>query len=359
MSNFPRLYKTDSKGKTRIWQVEVIDKTYVSVIVVTHGELLGKQQVKETVINSGKNIGKANETSCLEQANLEAQSKWNKQIDKGYSLDGKSNNFLPMLAHKMKDHAHKIKYPCVVQPKLDGLRCFIYWDSNLKKPVAKSRKNKEWKAIPHIIQALHKFFEDNPNIILDGEIYCDPKVMDFQEILSAVKRDKPNDKSALAQFWCYDAYDMSNSDLSFGERWKLIPEKLVIKVDNTICESMIEIQNQQIHNTTVICVEGSMVRNIDSPYEIDKRSYNLLKLKDFDDDEFEIVGKKEDKNGECVFECWSKEANKSFECKPKGTNEERVQYLLDDNIGKMLNVRYFGLSQDKIPRFPVGIYIRY
>jgi DNA ligase-1 len=36
--------------------------------------------------------------------------------------------------------------------------------------------------------------------------------------------------------------------------------------------------------------EGIMVRNPNSPYEISKRSSYLQKYKEFDDDEFEIIG---------------------------------------------------------------------
>ena len=36
--------------------------------------------------------------------------------------------------------------------------------------------------------------------------------------------------------------------------------------------------------------EGIMVRNQKASYKIDKRSYDLLKYKTFEDDEFEIIG---------------------------------------------------------------------
>ena len=72
----------------------------------------------------------------------------------------------------------------------------------------------------------------------------------------------------------------------------------------------------------------------------------------------EIVDKTEDKNGECVFICLDKNTNKTFSCKPEGSHELRVQYLEDDNIGKFLTVRFFELTDEGIPRFPVGVYVR-
>ena len=36
------------------------------------------------------------------------------------------NMIRPMLAHKYADKQKHIKYPCFVQPKLDGVRCLAY-----------------------------------------------------------------------------------------------------------------------------------------------------------------------------------------------------------------------------------------
>ena len=35
-----------------------------------------------------------------------------------------------------------------------------------------------------------------------------------------------------------------------------------------------------------------------------------------------------------------------------------MQYLEDDNIGMLLTVRFFELTDEGIPRFPVGVCIR-
>ena len=63
------LYKKDSKGKVRQWDVSVSDST----ITVSSGLLDGKKTSQVTACK-GKNIGKANETSPEEQALLEAQA---------------------------------------------------------------------------------------------------------------------------------------------------------------------------------------------------------------------------------------------------------------------------------------------
>ena len=113
------LYKQE-----QIWTCIVIDYGTYAEIEVLFGKKGGKIQKKITRIDVGKNIGKANETTYLQQAVSEAESKINKQKDKLYSewQHVLHSRILPrpMLAHTYDKHAHKIKFPCYVQPKLDG-----------------------------------------------------------------------------------------------------------------------------------------------------------------------------------------------------------------------------------------------
>lgn len=119
------LYK---EGKQ--WSCIVINKLTHAVIRVSFGKIGGKIQDKDTTITEGKNIGKANETTYLDQAISEAKSKVSKQKDKlythrllsddTYKLMSSFVNVRPMLAQSYDKHAHKIQFPCYLQPKLDG-----------------------------------------------------------------------------------------------------------------------------------------------------------------------------------------------------------------------------------------------
>lgn len=130
----PKLYKLTSTGKIQEWEIS----TENNVIVVIQGQADGKKQVYRDVIKNGKNIGRSNETTPSQQADAEAQAKWDKKSKKDYCLTIEKANlnkkekranlggYLPMLAHSWKKHAHKyLKYPCYVQPKLDGLRLLL------------------------------------------------------------------------------------------------------------------------------------------------------------------------------------------------------------------------------------------
>ena len=352
----PKLYKIDSKNSIREWYCETIDFGSYSEIVVTHGSKDGKLQEKRTRISKGKNIGKSNETTHQEQAESEAISKWRKQLDKGYSLVPEKV-FLPMLAQDYSKHKKKIIYPAYVQPKLDGSRCTIrkMGDSI----VGLSRKGKEWKVINHITDSLKLFFDENPNIILDGELYS--KELTFQEILSAVKRDEPNELTEKVKFFCYDCYDKALTQLPFEERIKIVNSMddflHVEKVESIVVSSEDDVD--EYHDLFVSKgYEGAILRNNHGLYKVNGRSYDLQKVKKFEDAEFKIVGMKLDKNNECVFEC--EIPGGTFEVKPEGTHEERVEYYNQKNIGKMLTVKYFGFTTSKIkePRFPVGKFIR-
>ena len=73
------LYCVNKSGGVQEWHVWADgDK-----VLVEHGKFGGKLQRKETTCTS-KNVGRANETTPEQQAMLEAQSKYNKQVDKYY-----------------------------------------------------------------------------------------------------------------------------------------------------------------------------------------------------------------------------------------------------------------------------------
>ena len=117
------LYGKDSKGDLRVWSIY----TEGSEVVVKHGKLGGKVQEKRYT-TEGKNQGKSNETTPEQQAGLEAEAKYAKQLKSGYFPDKDDAlgyiEFTPQKAHNYNDQAHKIVYPCLGQKKLDG--CFSY-----------------------------------------------------------------------------------------------------------------------------------------------------------------------------------------------------------------------------------------
>lgn len=371
----PKLYKLSATGKIQEWEIEVVEgMTNHFGYIVTHGQQGGKLQISAVTWSKPKNVGKANETTSEQQAISEAQSKWKKQLDKGYRADldaaklADAKMYLPMLAQEYSKAKNKIKFPCVVQPKLDGIRCLAYRRDG--RMVLQSRKGKEFKSIPHIAAALELIITDE-HTVLDGELF--KKGDDFETIASAVKRDEPSDLSKTAEYHIYDMFDLRRPSMTYRER--LVNVRFVhsdIVQQKNPCLRIV--QSKQVNSEAEIEAiyeqhiaegyEGSIVRNLDGPYEQNRRSPNLQKVKPMDDEEFEIIGGKEGEGaatGMCVFQCITK-AGHEFDVFPKGTAERRRQYLKDlpNLIGKMLTVEFNGYTNtdEPKPRFPRGKAIR-
>jgi DNA ligase-1 len=367
----PTLYKRSSKGATQVWNICVQQSTDGFDVVTEYGQEDGKMQVSRVKITKGKNIGRGNETTAEEQAVSEAKSKWNKQLDKGYSQNGPAEfNLLPMLAQDYTKQGKKIVFPSFYQPKLDGFRCLARYENG--KVVLTTRNGKIYEVVPHIEEALLEVFKYvGHNYIFDGEIYRHG--WKFQDIVKAAKRKTPTAKSHQLQ---YHIYDIADASLTFAERHERIEKFLVddiklypqiadtlFPVDTFVCESPDEI----IKALDIFLsqkYEGIILRNAAGKYEFDHRSYDLQKLKKFMDDDFEIVsvnsgkGKFEDLS---IFVCKT-DSGALFNCVPKGTTQERTYWKENakDIIGKKLTVRFFewSTSKPKLPRFPVGIAIR-
>jgi DNA ligase-1 len=105
-----------------------------------------------------------------------------------------------------------------------------------------------------------------------------------------------------------------------------------------------------------------MLRNIDSVYQQGFRSNDLQKYKEFQEEEYLIVGFDQgdgrDK-GTVIWKCQTKEG-RMFSVRPRGTNEHRQKLFKNGKsyVGKQLTVIFQELSELNVPRFPVGKAVR-
>ncbi len=76
------LYKTTKQSKVQQWSISTSADTYT----VTFGQVDGAMQTVTTTC-SPKHIGKSNETSASQQAELEAAALVAKKLKSGYSTD--------------------------------------------------------------------------------------------------------------------------------------------------------------------------------------------------------------------------------------------------------------------------------
>jgi len=216
------LFNLDSKNKVRQWSISVDqNEDGTATISIRQGLKDGKLTERKTNITQGKNIGRANETTPLQQALSEAESKAKKQQDKGYQEDipaaadaGKNGlGFTkPMLALSREKAKEVSLATYLFQPKLDGFRMLA-----LKQEGGWQLYTRQAKSIsvPHIEAALDKVHVP-VGTTLDGELYCHD--LTFQQISSAAK--KPNENTAKLG---YHVYDMV-SDMSYGDRYEYLTE---------------------------------------------------------------------------------------------------------------------------------------
>ena len=267
----------------------------------------------------------------------------------------------PMLAYKVDKKPVDWSEKVYMQPKLDGVRCVIKLGDN-NEVQAFSRTGKPWLNIAHITNSLHFFFTQNPDIILDGELYNHDLRDDFNKIISLVRKTKPTpsdrtEASKLVQFHCYDYIEtVLNTPYSY-------------RMDQLACSDMYSYCVKHTHTTQVkdndhakvlhqinlnAGYEGSILR-LDKPYEC-KRSYNLQKFKDFHDTEATIVGYvpgKGKRTGTLGKFLMIDDDGVEFGCPPgKGYNYKMLADILDnvgDYIGKRATFTYF-------ERTPAGSY---
>lgn len=360
---FPTLYIADKSGKIRYWNISVRDST----IVRQYGQEGGKEITTERTIQRGKNIGKKNETTPQEQAVLEARSTWTKQKDLGYSESRDVKPcILPMLANKWDDKKHYISVPFAVQPKLDGVRMLVGRQGD--KIFAMSRTGKTVNFMDHIVREVEGLLQDGD--MLDGENFTPDK--SFEEITGMCRTSlestaKTRNFEAI-HFHVFDYFNLKNPDEPYGKRYeklgKLFERRKPVYthvVPTQIVDDKSKVQ--RLHDEYVAQGhEGIMIRDFGAPYSISQRSNFLLKHKNFQTEEYPIVGHQEAQGkdkGTVIWTCRTKKGQ-DFSVRPKGTFENRKRW--HDNaeayMGKLLTVQFQNLTTDGIPRFPVGIALR-
>lgn len=367
MSNktLPPLYSRTSVGGTQVWTIEIDGNRYRT----TYGLIDGKKTTTEWYVAQPTNVGRANERNAEAQAEFEANAIWKKRTETGYHENikdiDKPTMIECMLAEKFEDRKDKIEWPVWTQPKLDGIRCLATKDNLF------SRGGKIFKSVPHILEALQPFFEKNPDVVLDGELYCDKLANDFNKISSLVKKGKPTakDLEESRRTIQYHIYDVLETTKTFPHRNNWLEHNIFTDGD---CSHMIRlVMTKQVDTQEELDrlyegfiaagYEGQMVRT-DGVYE-QKRSKFLLKRKEFQDKEYKIKEIFEGTGNRTGMAGWMELYNDDgtiFKSNIKGSHSFLKELLKDKNKlkGEMATVQFFHLTPDNVPRFPYVTSIR-
>jgi len=269
----------------------------------------------------------------------------------------------PMLAYKVDAKPIDWSENVFMQPKLDGVRCIIQTDDQ-GKVIAYSRTGKPWLNINHILKDLKTFFDQQPDVILDGELYNHDLRDDFEQIISLVRTQKPSPyvrskSKKLVQFHCYDYansqdnYKTRMNNLAVASFYsycvKYVPTSVVYHYNHA------QLKHQAFLERGY---EGSILR-LDKPYE-QKRSYSLQKFKDFHDAEATIIGYvpgKGKRTGTLGKFIMKDDEGIEFGCPPgKGFNYKDLTKILkniDDYIGQRATFTYFERTKANSYRHPM------
>ena len=315
-----RLIREDKNGRRRYTDIHVEDLGDGTADIVKTSGVLGSDK---TVVS------RTNVKTGYEKALARAKTMWTNERTKGIQI-------LPMLANKWEDRHHYITEPFYVQPKLDGVRLLV------SKSGCFSRTGKVVNGVEHLTKDL------KDGEWLDGECYAPGKT--FEEITSMFKMNPQK-----LEFHVFDYFNTHKPDLPFAERQKRVTvETLLVQKKSDIHKLHAKFVNQG-H-------EGIMIREATSIYEIGKRSNYLLKFKEFQTEEYEIIGANcgHGRDADAVVWVCKTATGHTFTVRPEGTIKQREVYYANRNryIGKMLTVRFQNLTALGVPRFPVGVVIR-
>ena len=416
------LYKKDSKGNILIWRADILQNLSGISISITHGELDGKLSSNTRCNIQGKNKGKFNETSPYIQADKEVVALYKRKKRQGYksledlkynetgnifTLDENIEEFLyknlkfnttdlegnlkPMKCQQYyrskktwtdptgkvwedrkyyyltnynepkEKGAIIIKFPCYIQPKINGVRATISLDeTGLVQILSKEGLRYELPHIEQVFQERSDIFTitaydgSEEEIIFDGELFIYEEKL--QVISSAIKKNNFN--TFRVKFLCFD---LAVPNMKTLQRLVLLKELLNFTTYNLNCpiERVVSksISNDKdVQNYTNAYIkqghEGSILRDPTAYYAFGKRPMQIVKLKRVINNEFKIIDViSQDKNPELgLYVCRTIEG-KEFQVTPTGdkTFKEILLYQKHLYIGKMLTCTFYEYTEDKKP----------
>lgn len=383
------LISRDSKGKIRVVEIsykwEDDRKGYVIRRYTSQygGKVIAQPEI---VISRGKV-----KRTVTEQAQLEYNSHLKKYQDKGYKLLDKSidkytkeelekilpehatdaNGIIkPMLAkdyHKVATSVLEKQY--LASRKLNGVRMLLYLDENGNIRSA-SRGGEDYDySTSHIRndERLISFFKTHPSVILDGEVFHRYKKL--QEISGAARLEKNATDCDWLQYWIYDCFKKDDIDLSAELRLSLLEDWLEdVEIptfnDNEDTDFIFRVPHVEVSGWSSIKklhdqyvsegFEGVVIREVSKPYKPNSRTNAMLKIKEYFDDTFKVIGYELGLRGseDMTFICETKDG-KTFKASPLGDRETKAEYVenFEEKYKNHLgDCKYFEYSSDGLPQ---------
>lgn len=389
-----------STGKFRFAVVETDeewhDLEHGYIIQRSYGQVGGKTTLSPTII-----VDKTKQKrTWKEQLTLQYNSEVKKFKDKGYvevdkhpneySLeeldsifgDVKTNQYgviKPQLAKQSEKVTNRKIFDkeWMISRKLDGLKSLFYYKDG--KIHTASRGGTDYDAsTTHLREdpRLLAFFEANPTIILDGELFKRGKSL--QQISGAARMEKNAYDCDWLEYWVYDCYFMDKPEMTAIDRYTFLlenssffvysgveddekdePIKVLIHITIKGWENMIQAHNQYVSEG----FEGACITDPTKPYKPGSRGNQLIKIKQYKSEDFKVVGYELGLRGseDMTFIC-ELEDGRIFKAMPVGDRATKAEYV--ENFDKKYNghkveCTFFNYSDEGIPTQPKARVFRF
>lgn len=213
----------------------------------------------------------------------------------GKVLPGLLPSFEPMLAAKYEEkHA---KFPCYVQPKLDGYRALAFVP--VEGPVTfYSREGREITQVPHLAQKLRELSDFDEPMVFDGELLTSS----FADTASKLK--KQNSVATDARYCVFDVVTVAQFEgevpsLPYEIRRQVLRSHLTCADPVNPADVLGFLADYRVENTSEISgfyanfqsggLEGAIVKSAFGLYE-GKRSRAWMKLKSEESEDLRVTG---------------------------------------------------------------------
>jgi len=301
------LYKKDSKGKIRQWNIRTYQDDIEWGIETSDGIHGGKIKDPIRKIAIPNNLYK---TAPLKAAMM-MQSAIDKKLRSNYfesieDIKEEDVLFMPtgcpsgMIWEEWKDKDHVV-YPALASAKLDGSKMYSTWREG--RVFLNTRSAKEHKNFRHIENALAKFYEENPHIVLDGEAYNHEYRERFEELQSIFRKQDPTEEqqqlsAEIAKFYIYDAIDLNQPNMPANVRQQMLAEFYAEYFMDLHSDIIIHWGSKRVNSEEEYdefhekCMdegfEGTVLKIWDAPY-VQRKNKMVMKRKPKFDCEFKVV----------------------------------------------------------------------
>jgi ATP-dependent DNA ligase len=265
------------------------------------------------------------------------------------------------------------RFPCYLQPKLNGVRCLSQIHGGIG--IFMSRDEKFWYTpkLRHLQTQLESIKSLIGSRVLDGELYTHG--WKLQRINGAVSVNSVTPRHDTHEVE-YHIFDIVHPAQTFDERWIMFRTELAaanlshIKVVPTAYIHDRNEMEQLFKHWTALGYEGVMLRP-DGPYVYGQTAHGtrknspfLWKYKAWKDGEFLCVGTTQGEGkadigiGALVLarhEVYLSQVQPESLTFKVGTgfdDNERMQYMQNPPIGKLVKIRYLELTEAGVPFNP-------